>query len=424
MKGNGEMYYLDDIVNNKNQITINQIRHPICVSQFLKILNQGVRSGYKNFSIQFATSKAVYPNACVPLAGIIDFYKSQGITFDLNIPRGHYLDRCYFGNAVERISGDTSEEMQPFDKIYKYNSSDQVAILTQSYINAISKIEQCEKGVLEGLIWCLSEVMDNVLTHSNSPFGYVMVQYHSTTKHIAICIYDFGQGIYNSLKDTKHAPKTTIDAISLSLNEGVGDGMGQGNGLYGLYGIIQNSNGSLNITSGSAAIMIDCNGNMKKFEHIPFLSLSNNATTIDFQIDLSKKIDIQRAFSNIGGFDGFDIRIDDMLTENGMARYEIYKNCSGTGTRQAGLQLRNDVVNTLNRSQCPIILDFEQIEAVSSSFIDEFIAKLFLQFGLTRFNQYFRLVNMKENVRFLCERSTYMRIHHTWENERDTKEIS
>ena len=77
--------------------------------------------------------------------------------------------------------------------------------------------------------------MDNILVHSECECGYILVQYHPKEKHIAICIFDYGVGIFETLKSSTHAPKSAIDAISLAIQEGVGDGKGQGNGLYGLW---------------------------------------------------------------------------------------------------------------------------------------------------------------------------------------------
>lgn len=69
--------------------------------------------------------------------------------------------------------------------------------------------------------------------------------------------FDYGIGIFQTLRGTSHDPKTPLDALSLSIQEGVGDGKGQGNGLFGLYGIVENNKGQLTITSGNASIFID-----------------------------------------------------------------------------------------------------------------------------------------------------------------------
>ena len=68
----------------------------------------------------------------------------------------------------------------------------------------------------------------------------------------------------------------------------------------------------------------------------------------------------------------------------------------------------------MNRTKSGIILDFKEVKTVSSSFADEFIAKLVMRLGFIKFNQMIRIINMNDSVKFLCERSMYMRIHDEW----------
>lgn len=394
------------------------MRHPSAVSNFIRCMREGISKGYQSFNIIFE-GKAVFPNACVPISGIIQHYKQlHDLEFNFTIPKSHYLENCGFVQPFVMTSEEILSENNPFDKIYEYHDSKQVANLTQIFINAISRTITCPVGVIEGLIWCLNEVMDNVLLHSNQNAGYVMAQFHPTTKHIAICVYDYGIGIYKTLKDTHHNPKNTLDAISLAMQEGVGDGKGQGNGLFGLAGIVKNNNGSLTITSGDSSIINTPKDELKKFDRLPFLSTNNSGTIVDFQLDLNKSVDIKKVFQSIGGFDGFDIRIDDMLQDNDMLLYNVYKNCSGTATRIAGEEVRNDVINLLTRKNIPIIVDFAEIESVSSSFIDEFIAKMIKELGIVKFNQCIKIRGMCETVEYLCNRSIFMRIADEWQQRK------
>ena len=106
-----------------------------------------------------------------------------------------------------------------------------------------------------------------------------------------------------------------------------------------------------------------------------------------------------------------------MLSEtDDFIHYNVFDNSQGTGTREAGERLRNDVINTIRRKGRSIILDFAQVQTVSSSFIDEFIAKLVLQMGFIAFNKLVRIINMNDRVSLLCERSLYMRISDEWQN--------
>lgn len=412
-----DMVNSTNIIRDNNILTIKCCNHPKCASDFLKLVKYIVSKGYQEIKI-CSNDISVFPNACVPICGIIDYYLKSGIKFTYDISSDSYLYKCGFISPFNKSREELQEEKNPFDKIFYYEDSGQVADITQAYINAISHQSLCETGVLNGLTWCINEVMDNVLLHSQNSHGLVMAQYHENSKHIAFCIYDNGVGIYNTMKDTKHNPSSEIDALSLAIQEGVGDGKGQGNGLYGLYQIVHDNKGSLSITSGASSLMLLKSGELQKYEHIPFIDYDSRATTVDFQLDLSKSIDIKRVLNTIGGFDGFDIRIENMLDESGFMVYDVYQNGIGTATREAGEYIRVDIENILKRNQCGMILDFSKIKTVSSSFIDELISKLVINLGFIKFNNTIRLINMTEEISFLCERSLYMRIFDLWGEQR------
>lgn len=405
-----------DIDRTGNDIIIRSMTRPSCVSDFIRIMYDGISRGYTEFNICLATPKlTVYPNACVPISGLLEYYRNQGIQFNIDISLHEYLDICHFENPLYLSVDEISALENPFDKIFKYDSPAQVAAYTQKCIDSISQQMVCEEGVFDSLVWCINEVMDNVLVHSHSAAGYVMSQLHTTSKHIAICISDTGVGIYNTLKNSAHHPKCAIDALTLAIQEGVGDGLGQGNGLFGLFQIIKSNGGRLSLTSGPACLNLIGDAPIQKLDRLPYVNKDTHGTIVDFQLDLNKKVDIAAAFSSIGGFDGFDIRIDDMLQEDDSLLYDIFDNCRGTATREAGRLLRNDIINTIKRANRPIILDFSRVATVSSSFIDELIAKMILELGLVRFNQIVSLKEMNDTVRFLCERSSYMRIYEEWQ---------
>ncbi len=422
-KTHGDGNLKESIIREKNTILIYELHHPRCVSQFIWHMKGIDQEGYQDVTVKWLGEK-VFPNACVPISGIIQYYKTaRKMEFHFEILPDNYLYQCGFTEPIYEDKETLEKERNPFGKIYRYNETGQVAALTQAYINAISRQVTCSEGVISSLIWCINEVMDNVLVHGETDNGYVMAQFHEKTKHVAFCVFDAGVGIYNTMKQSSHAPKQPIDALSLAIQEGVGDGKGQGNGLYGLYQIICENKGLLTITSGSASMMFAKDGNIKKFERIPFLSPKNNGTIIDFQLDLTNEVNIRQAFKSIGGFDGFDIRLDDMWQEDDTVLYKVYENCRGTATREAGFELRNDVQNILKRLQAPMILDFSDVKTVSSSFIDEFISKMVISLGVVEFNGLIRIKNMNETVRFLCNRSTYMRIHEEWEKIMDRKTV-
>lgn len=397
----------------ENNIYIRRLDRPKCVSDFIRTMYNGISNEYNDFYIHWEGT-AVYPNACVPIAGIIEYYRQKGVEFHIDIATSEYLNGCHFIQPQYLSDSEMLALHNPFDQVFRYDTSAQVAAFTQKCVDCISRQTVCESGILESLIWCINEVMDNVLLHSKSAAGYVMAQYHVQNNHIAICVSDTGIGIYNSLKSSVHHPQKVLDALTLAVQEGIGDGQGQGNGLYGLYQIVQANGGRLTLTSGPASLMLTENLDLEKYERLPYLDRQFQGTIVDFQLDLNKSVDIKTAFSSIGGFDGFDIRIDNMLQENDVLLYDVLENCEGTATREAGRLLLNDVINTVIRTKRKICLDFSKIATVSSSFIDEFIAKMIIEMGIITFNQMVSISGMNDTVKHLCERSVYMRIFEEW----------
>ena len=399
---------------NRNSIHIYRMDNPQAVSDFSKSIFDGINDHYNDFEIIISSQvTAIFPNACLPIAAIIDYYRTCGVKFSFSTDHNSYIAKVGFCEPFSLTKDEISQISNPFDKIIKYSLSEQVAEYTQRCIDYISRTIICEDGVLKSLIWCINEVMDNVLVHSNEKSGYVLSQFHPSSKHIAICVFDSGIGIFNSLKNAKnkkHCPQNSRDAITFAIQKGVGDGRGQGNGLFGLYSIIEQNQGRLSITSGSSSVLLDEEHNTSYRDKIRYLSSQKQCTTVDFQLDLNKKIDINRAFSSIGGFDGFDIRLDNMLQDNDCILYNIMKNCEGTATRDAGEHLRNDIINTMSRSNSRMTLDFSEVHMASSSFLDECLSKLVVYYGIITFIRLFDIKGMNETIKNLAENSIYTRI--------------
>ena len=410
-----QSYRKRSVTRRGNNIYIHKLDRSLCASDFIRMMYDGLSRSYEDFHIYWeGRGTSVYPNACVPVAGIIEYYRQKGIEFHTNIATSEYLSSCHFVSPVYLSDSEISALHNPFDQVFRYDTPAQVAAFTQKCVDCFSRQTICNAGTLESLIWCINEVMDNVLLHSQSAAGYVMAQFHSQNNHIAICVSDTGVGIYNSLKSSAHHPSKAIDALTLAIQEGVGDGQGQGNGLFGLYQIVRANGGRLTLTSGPASLMLTENLELQKYDNLPYVDRNYQGTTVDFQLDLNKVVDIKTAFASIGGFDGFDIRIDNMLQEDDSLIYNVFENCEGTATREAGRLLMNDVINTVRRAKRKIYLDFSQITTVSSSFIDEFIAKMIIEMGIVNFNQIVSIIGMNDTVKHLCERSIYMRIFEEW----------
>jgi len=401
------------VKRDNNKIRILRMNHPKIVSDFILAVQNGKRRGYEDYSVIIDDSSLAFPNVCVPIAGIVEYWKSIGTEFNYFFER----DDGYIANSSISHPLLVSDNMLQLsrgslNKIWKFRDFEDVQQLVDSFVREISQVSICESGVLEGLTWCLNEVMDNVLQHSKANFGYAMGQIHQSTKHIAFCVFDYGQGIYNSLKDTQYTPRHPIDAITLAVKEGItrDSDLGQGNGMWGLHNIVKVNSGRLGITSNGASYIMK-GDEIKTFTKLPFLSKENGCTTVDFQVDFDKGISISEA---LGGYEPINLRTFSIENLQGNLVYKISEKASGTGTRNSGLRVRNELINLHRESGQVIEIDFSDVPVVSSSFADELVGKLVSTYGFFGFNQVFRLMNMNQIIQSIVNRSVAQRMSQSY----------
>ena len=390
-------------------VYIKKLNRARSVSDFIRSIESGRKQGIDDFLLDFSEAEeALFPNAVAPIAGIIEHYKSKGIQFEFDsYSRAIQSTRIFMPTHY-----DAKVEVKVLGKVWLFQSSDDVNELVNAYIKELQKSAQFYKGVLNVIEWSLNEVMDNVIQHSKIGFGYVMGQIHSTSQNIAFTIFDAGQGIYNSLKSSIHKPKTAVDAITLAIQEEVtrDTKIGQGNGLFGLHSIVKQGQGNLVITSGGGSYSYS-RGRVNVYDRLPVFSRETPGTIVDFQLNYSKDMSIDKALVFRGKqYSLTNIHFEDLEDEYGIVHYSIKDHAEGTGTRDSAMRVKNEIHIILTETRKPIVLDFSGIEVISSSFADELLAKLFLEFGLFQFNNLIRIKGLDQSQQTLLHRSVLQRI--------------
>jgi hypothetical protein len=389
------------------ELIFDNLSNPRVVSEFIDILNETLNSNNKNLILNFKNVQAAFPNVSVPVAGIIENMSLKGISFEFYY-LADYLKRLSIKSPLRVQENKELAQKASLDKIWRFDSADDIYLLINSFVDELSQIIVCEKGVLEGFEWSINEVLDNVLQHSSRSFGYVMGQVHPKTKHFVFCVYDTGQGIYNSLLSSSiHKPKNPVEALKLAIKEGVtrDKKIGQGNGLWGLHQIINENTGILNIISNSACYNLT-NNEFKTFDRVPQLPYDNGCI-VDFQLDYGKEISISKA---LGGYEPVNLKLESLEDNVGNINIDMHNKESGVGTRKSGEKIRNELNNIYKQSSKNITLDFANINIISSSFADELIGKLVTEFGFYGFNNIFKLKNMNANVQSIVQRSVAQRM--------------
>ena len=351
--------YSDSVHRNGSTIKILRLDHAKSVSDFIKIVDDATRNrGYKSMVLDFEKVQATYPNAIVPVAGIIKFYqKEREIDFESINQR-----RIEITNMLDPKAYD-GDSRHILNRVWTFSSSEEVARIVDAYIEELQKSAQFYKGVLNAIEWSLNEVLDNVIQHSKIGFGYVMGQLHQNSKNIAFTVFDSGQGIYNSMKDSIHHPRTTIDAITMAIQEEVtrDKRIGQGNGLFGLHSIVKQGKGKLVITSGRGSYIFS-NGEVRTYDSLPYISRHTPGTIIDFQLNYAEDMSLDKALVFRGKqYEMINLHFENLEDDYGRIIYKISEQSEGTGTRESAIRVRNEVLNIISEEQKPITLDFSGV---------------------------------------------------------------
>lgn len=411
--------YSDSISRNDDTIEIKRLDHAKAVSDFIRVMNDAVKKrGYKSLTLDFKRVQGFYPNAVVPLAGIIQYFqREKSIEFEVVNDRHIAVTNML---APKRFNDDSRYIL---NRVWLFSTSEEVARIVDAFIGELQKSAQFYKGVLNAIEWSLNEVLDNVIQHSKTGFGYVMGQLHSNSKNIAFTIFDSGQGIYNSMKESEHHPRTTIDAITLAIQEEVtrDTSIGQGNGLFGLHSIVKQGQGKLVITSGSGSYIYNIE-EVKTYDKLPYISKITPGTIVDFQLNYANDMSLDKALVFRGKqYELINIHYEDLEDEYGRIEYKLIDHSEGTGTRDAAIRVKNEILNILSEEQKPITIDFSGVEVISSSFADELLAKLFLTLGMFQFNNLIKLKGLDKSQQLILQRSVLQRII---EDSHDQKQMT
>ncbi|MCL2216908.1 MAG: STAS-like domain-containing protein [Defluviitaleaceae bacterium] len=406
----------ESIKNSSNYIVFeNDWNHPRAVSEFLRKANNALKMGYTAITLDLNNIRSVYPSVCTPIAGIAQYYNlKKGITFNYIYPDNHFLKRTFLENPY-RVSEHKDSLAFPLNKIWRFSNIEEITLLIDVYLTELRNTDVFKLGVLDGLTWSLNETMDNVLQHSLCDEGFIMGVIRNRSKIVSFNIFDYGQGIYNSLRNSEFHPRTPIDAISIAIQEGKtrDRSIGQGNGLWGLSSIININRGNLRITSHGASLLILPNAKQSKHERLPVINFSEPSTSIEFVLNYNTPISISEA---LGGYKPLNIHLENLENAEGDIVFKLSEQTSGFGTRIAGERVRNNIINLIEEVNASslICVDFSNISIISSSFADEFIGKLLTILGFFKFTRLIVLKNMNETIETIINRSVGQRMATTY----------
>ena len=138
------------------------------------------------------------------------------------------------------------------------------------------------------------------------------------------------------------------------------------------------------------------------------ISVLYSGTCVVCELDYSKP-DALREAIDIGGrsgaaFDYLDRTLGEGSTMNiAMKDKKIY-----FSSRQGGERFQQELRNFLQEGK-PILLDFDGVGVITSSFADEALGKLASEMGFMRFMNRFQFTNMNDTIETIIERALRLR---------------
>jgi len=400
----------DNISLKNGNIIISGLTKPVeDINSFIHIVQQWDDTEIPLFFIQ--DNPTYYPNVTVPIYGLMRYYEDKKRKkFILhNVPE--VLNQCGFENAF-RIS---NQGISPYmSRIWQFEDTDQVFHLVSKFKEELYGLDEFGADVLNTIEWCLYEVMDNVLNHSNlngRTKGWVMGQIHRSTKRLAFCIFDYGIGIYNSLINHPSAPATPKDALTLAIKQGAtrDKSLGQGNGLWGLNQLIWENNGQLRLVSHGAIYQLK--DQQSEFFQQAYPDQAHGSTCVDFQISYQQPIRMAEVLS-IGDNPYYIVNdyLENLEDERGRIVIAIALEPGGYGTRPSGYRLRNKIINLLKEHRGKVILDFTNVSIISSSYADELIGKLVAEWGIVHFANRIEMISVNPVIHGLLTKAVAERL--------------
>lgn len=291
------------------------------------------------------------------------------------------------------------------------DAGQQQSLVNEAVNVLLSGVTGLKRDDLAALEWSINEITDNVLNHAQCNLGGILQV--STFEHkVAVGVADSGIGILASLRQGHPDLRDDAQAIYKALEAGVTrhSEAGQGNGMAGVLSIATMSRGTVDITSRRAQVVYregeSRHYRRKKNQEFP-------GTFVYAEIGLDTDFHLSDAL----GFRGVAHRPVDAIealyeTDDGSAVVlRLREEAVGFGSRMAGRHLRTKCLNLMDAEPGkPLVLDWDAVPLVSSSFADELVGKLFAELGPLAFAARVRNVRMKTVVHCLIDKAIMQRV--------------
>lgn len=404
----------------KNQIGIHGQFGVQDVRRVLATIHNTINNrGYSDIVLDFTGCIAAFPGAMLTMCAHAMLLQMKRIDVALIEPESERMASLFRSTGWAHFicprqyeAPKRSPTSRQFPVVQYRTHEEQEKALNDLLEKLLAVIPNFNRAAFASVEWALNEISDNVLNHASSPIGGLLqLSVFELTRHrVEFTISDGGVGVPRTLRAVKSEIETDADALLQSVRSGVTRNPPefQGNGLYGTLEICRVGGGRFSLNAGNGALICANASVSARNESIPF-----SGTTVDALIDFSEPALLEKALMIDGKVHKPVDYIELSYEQEGQnfIPYSLNEQASSFRSRLAGRPVRTKLTNLV--SSCEgrsIIVNFQGIPVISSSFADEVFGKLFSELGPMRFMQSIKLINVSPTVQALIDRAITQRM--------------
>lgn len=367
-----------------------------CYDNLLNEINEKKKNTMTLY-LDFSSVNRIYPNGIIPIIAEIKTLEESidirciGITSKLY----KYMDKMGWINLIKKhideifIQDDVQIGNDVYCKLVAFNDYNTLNKAITEIIKHCSDAIEFAPGSITAFEWVLNELTDNVINHSKATIG--LFQTVINKKRINIVICDNGIGIVTKIKNKFGLNMSDMEAVIKATQKGVTSGEGQGNGLAGARDISKETEGYFNIVSGTADWSVD-NGIEKKDVFKSYF----NGTYIELHFNTDKEINCANILN--GEYDPITV-LESYLDEDGNdVIFKLKDHANNFGNRKTAENFRIKLRNIIQEFEGinHVIIDFDGVNMISSSFADEFIGKMLAEYNIIDYMKKFNFININQ----------------------------
>lgn len=371
----------------------------------LRDILASVGRGETSIVLDLQSVERAYPDGVLPLiSSLMRIRWANKIDVQVLPPASPYLRGVFDGVGWTHFLSTSHPDFRAlprytsqFTPATPFSTATELEAVRESIMRVVLSQSRLDSWLPEAIEWSLWEVMENVLNHSGAGMGWVQVSTFPKTKHVNMVIVDSGIGIRGSLSE-RYEDLSDHQALRKAVEQG-GTRDPVRNAGYGLTGcarIALSNRGELIVQSGGYRLTVEPGssrqGDVYRYSR---QDASYAGTIVELELRTNRPVDPSKAFPQR------PMPLIELQPGSGAEYvFDVGTEASNLGTREAGRELRNRVLNLGQGDEDGrIVLDFGGVHMLSSSFADELVARIAGDLGKRDFFRRYELREMNPAVK-------------------------